>query len=61
MTEIPDELFADLASRARDRYGFVIEPRKFAVTGHCASCPAAGRAGHRGRGTAGAPGPGTPA
>lgn len=38
MTEVPDGMFADLISAARDRYGFTINPHRFAVTGRCANC-----------------------
>jgi len=38
MTEIPDELFGDLARAVGDRYGFAIHPRRFALTGLCARC-----------------------
>jgi Fur family transcriptional regulator, ferric uptake regulator len=38
MTEVPDELFDDLARAVAARYGFLIAPHRFAVTGLCASC-----------------------
>jgi Fur family ferric uptake transcriptional regulator len=38
MTEVPDTLFGDLAEATRQRYGFAIDPHRFAVTGLCASC-----------------------
>lgn len=38
MTEVPDDMFRDLVRTARIRYGFVINPSRFAVTGHCANC-----------------------
>jgi Fur family transcriptional regulator, ferric uptake regulator len=38
MTEVPQELFAGLAEQASKRYGFAINPHRFAVTGRCASC-----------------------
>jgi Fur family transcriptional regulator, ferric uptake regulator len=38
MTEVPSDLFADLAGTTWQRYGFRIEPRKFAVLGRCAAC-----------------------
>lgn len=38
MTEVPEQLFADLAGQARERYGFAIDPLRFAVTGLCANC-----------------------
>jgi Fur family ferric uptake transcriptional regulator len=36
--EAPEELFADLARAASERYGFTIDPRHFAVFGRCADC-----------------------
>ena len=38
MTEVPDELFGDLARVVAARYGFAIAPHRFAVTGLCADC-----------------------
>lgn len=38
--EAPPELFAGLAREAALRYGFTIDPRHFAILGHCADCPA---------------------
>lgn len=38
MTEVPQDLFVGLAEQARERYGFAIDPHRFAVTGRCASC-----------------------
>ncbi len=38
MTEVPDDMFRDLVRSARTRYGFIINPHRFAVTGRCASC-----------------------
>jgi Fur family transcriptional regulator, ferric uptake regulator len=38
MTEVPDELFDDLAQVVAARYGFAIAPHRFAVTGLCANC-----------------------
>ena len=38
MTEVPDEMFADLVRIAGTDYGFQINPHRFAVTGRCASC-----------------------
>jgi len=38
MTEVPDELFDDLAQVVAARYGFAIAPHRFAVTGLCADC-----------------------
>jgi len=40
MTEVPDELFADLIRAAGTEYGFAINPHRFAVTGRCATCRA---------------------
>ena len=38
MTEVPDDIFADLVRVAVTDYGFTINPHRFAVTGHCANC-----------------------
>lgn len=38
MTEIPADMFAELARTARIRYGFTIQPHRFAVTGICTNC-----------------------
>lgn len=38
MTEVPDEIFADLTQTALTRYGFTIQPHRFAVTGLCSGC-----------------------
>ena len=38
MTEVPDEIFADLVQVASTDYGFTINPHRFAVTGRCANC-----------------------
>jgi len=38
MTEVPDDIFADLVRVAADGYGFTINPHRFAVTGRCANC-----------------------
>jgi Fur family transcriptional regulator, ferric uptake regulator len=38
MTEVPDEIFADLVRVAVTDYGFTINPHRFAVTGTCANC-----------------------
>jgi len=38
MTEVPDEIFADLVRVAGGEYGFAINPHRFAVTGLCAGC-----------------------
>lgn len=36
--EAPEELFSDLARRAKRHYGFLIDPRHFAVLGTCSAC-----------------------
>jgi Fe2+ or Zn2+ uptake regulation protein len=36
--EAPDELFRDLARRAKLQLGFSIDPRHFAIFGRCAGC-----------------------
>jgi Fur family transcriptional regulator, ferric uptake regulator len=38
MTEVPDQIFADLIRAAETTYGFAINPHRFAVTGRCANC-----------------------
>ena len=38
ITEIPDQMFRDLARAARSRYGFTVMPHRFAVLGICAAC-----------------------
>jgi len=38
MVEAPVDFFEGLALAARDRYGFGIDPRHFAVLGQCANC-----------------------
>jgi Fur family ferric uptake transcriptional regulator len=38
MTEVPDTMFGDLAETTRQRYGFVMNPNRFAVIGLCADC-----------------------
>lgn len=40
MIEVPDEIFADLVRVADSKYGFAINPHRFAVTGRCAACQA---------------------
>lgn len=37
----PDELFASLAVAARERFGFEIDTRHFAILGRCADCRSA--------------------
>ncbi len=45
--EAPGELFAPLARAAKERYGFAIDARHFAVLGTCAACAShAQRGGH---------------
>ncbi|MHB8246329.1 MAG: Fur family transcriptional regulator [Acidimicrobiales bacterium] len=36
--EAPEELFEELSRAARQRYGFAIDPRHFAVLGRCEDC-----------------------
>jgi hypothetical protein len=38
MSEVPGEIFGDLARQARDDYGFTVEPHRSAVMGQCAGC-----------------------
>jgi hypothetical protein len=38
MTEVPDEVFGGLARKAREGYGFTVDPHRFAVISLCASC-----------------------
>jgi Fe2+ or Zn2+ uptake regulation protein len=38
MLEAPDELFTSLARTAKERLGFSIDPRHFAILGRCAAC-----------------------
>ncbi len=38
ITEIPAQLFDHLAEMASTRYGFTIQPHRFAVTGLCTNC-----------------------
>jgi Fur family transcriptional regulator, ferric uptake regulator len=38
MLEAPEDLFGALARAAETDYGFRIDPRHFAVLGHCAAC-----------------------
>ncbi len=42
--EVPDHLFAPLAARLAEGYGFTLRPNHFAVLGRCASCAGAGPA-----------------
>jgi Fe2+ or Zn2+ uptake regulation protein len=43
--EAPEELFGGLAKQAAERYGFSVDPRHFAILGHCRGCGAGARAG----------------
>jgi hypothetical protein len=36
--EAPEGFFRDLTAAAKREYGFVIDPRHFAVLGRCAMC-----------------------
>ena len=38
MTEVPENLFAELVSAADASYGFEIDPHHFAVLGRCRDC-----------------------
>jgi Fur family ferric uptake transcriptional regulator len=38
VVEVPETLFADLRSRLELDFGFVLQPRHFAVTGRCRAC-----------------------
>lgn len=38
--EVPRSLLDGVARRVRDRYGFRLRPRHFALVGRCGSCPA---------------------
>ena len=40
VVEAPENLFAALARGARNRYGFEVDPRHFAILGRCARCVA---------------------
>ena len=39
MTEVPGELFRDVAETLATRYRFAVNPHRFAVIGRCADCP----------------------
>jgi len=45
MTEVPDQIFAELVRVAGAEYGFAINPHHFAVTGRCAGCQKNGKSG----------------
>jgi Fur family transcriptional regulator, ferric uptake regulator len=38
MTEVPSELFSDIARILAARYHFAVYPHRLAITGHCAAC-----------------------
>ena len=38
LTEVPGELFRDIAKTLASRYGFAVNPHRFAVIGRCADC-----------------------
>lgn len=38
MTEVPSELFRDVAQALDSRYGFAVDPHRLAVIGRCADC-----------------------
>ncbi len=38
MTEVPGELFHDVAETLATRYGFTASPHRFSVIGRCANC-----------------------
>lgn len=38
MIEAPAPMFRDLARSAKERFGFSIDPKHFAILGRCASC-----------------------
>lgn len=38
MTEVPAELFSDVAQALAARYEFAADPHRFAITGRCATC-----------------------
>jgi Fur family transcriptional regulator, ferric uptake regulator len=38
MTEVPSELFRDVAETLAARYHFTVDPHRLAITGHCAAC-----------------------
>jgi Fur family ferric uptake transcriptional regulator len=42
VVEVPEVLFAELRGRLEQDFGFVLQPRHFAVTGRCRACAAAG-------------------
>ena len=38
ITEVPGDIFTDLTETARTRYGFTVQPHRFAVIGLCSNC-----------------------
>lgn len=42
VTEVPDDVFAELRARLQADFGFALQPRHFAVTGNCGACGPAG-------------------
>lgn len=38
VTEVPEEVFAELRARLQGDFGFSLRPRHFAVTGNCRAC-----------------------
>ncbi|HUB41216.1 MAG TPA: Fur family transcriptional regulator [Streptosporangiaceae bacterium] len=49
MIEVPGDLFDSLAKAADQRYGFRVEPRRFAALGCCADCVLGGLAAASGQ------------
>jgi Fe2+ or Zn2+ uptake regulation protein len=43
VVQVPDDVFAELASTLQRAYGFAIRPHHFAVIGRCRACAAQGR------------------
>ena len=42
MIQVPVSVFADLSEVAASRYGFTVDPHRFAVVGRCADCGGGG-------------------
>jgi len=38
VTEVPDDVFAELRARLQAEFAFLLQPRHFAVTGYCEAC-----------------------
>lgn len=38
VVEVPEEVFAGVRSRLESDFGFILQPRHFAVTGRCQAC-----------------------